>query len=87
MRRYRSYQGRSGGSLPGREDRLHYPASLSFVQYLADRFPFEYLVEALDGMRTGAAPEDALTQVTREPFERTRGQWANQVVGRFVERP
>jgi hypothetical protein len=76
----------SGGRLPGAGEDLAYPAALSFTLHLTERFPFEYLVEALDRMGAGAAPEDAIAEVTREPFERTRTQWADRVVGRFVER-
>ena len=77
----------TGGKLPEPEEDLAYPAALSFTLYLTERFPFDYLVDALARMGAGAAAEDAIAEVTREPFDRTRTQWADKVVGRFVERP
>ena len=65
-------------------DNFSYPSSLSFTRYLADRYPFEVLLEALDRMKAGEGAEAALASVTRESFAELQQGWIDHLVQQFA---
>ena len=66
-------------------DSFSYPSALSFTRYLADRFPFEVLLEALDDMKSGSSDEEALAAATRESFASLQQGWMDRLVQQFAE--
>jgi tetratricopeptide (TPR) repeat protein len=68
------------------DDDVSYPAALSFTRYLAGRFPFDLLVDALDRMGRGSSAEAALQEATRESFADLQKGWTDEVVRQFVEK-
>lgn len=57
-----------------------YAAALSFTRYLADRFRFETLVDALEKMRTGLSDAGALGEVTREGIADLQEEWGKHLL-------
>ena len=66
-------------------DNFSYPSALSFTRYLADRYPFEVLLEALDQMKAGESDEEALATATRESFATLQQGWMDRLVQQFAE--
>jgi tetratricopeptide (TPR) repeat protein len=64
-------------------EQFSYEASLSFTRYLSDRYRFETLVESLERMGSGTAPERALEEVTRERFPDLLAGWIDELAGSF----
>ena len=61
-----------------------YVSSLSFTRYLADQYPFQIFLEALERMKSGDSAEAALKESTREDFDRLQKGWADRLVHQFA---
>lgn len=66
-------------------DGFSYVSSLSFTRYLADQYPFQIFLEALDRMKSGDSAEAALKESTREDFDQLQKGWADHLVHQFAQ--
>jgi tetratricopeptide (TPR) repeat protein len=62
-----------------------YPSALSFVEFLVERHGFPVVVDALQGMSEGLAPDAAFEKATRDSLAELRKAWGEALVTRYLQ--